>query len=125
MDHTAPLYFAAPNQVNLLIPSEVPLGPVRITVTNSNGDTFPIVTAATGTSPGLFAANADGRGIAAAQVIRVFKDGSQSVENVAKLDPAKSLSFRRPSALEASNCSDALWHRPPPHPRSEQRNPHH
>ncbi len=91
VDHTAPLYFAAPNQINLLIPSEVPLGPVRITVTNSNGDTFPIVTAATGTSPGLFAANADGRGIAAAQVIRVFKDGTQTVENVAKLDAAQKL----------------------------------
>jgi uncharacterized protein (TIGR03437 family) len=109
VDHTAPLYFAAPNQVNLLIPSEVPLGPVRITVTNSNGDTFPIVTAATGTSPGLFAANADGRGIAAAQVVRVFKDGSQSVENVAKLDAAQKLFVPAPISFGSEQLFLTLY----------------
>jgi uncharacterized protein (TIGR03437 family) len=109
VDHSAPLYFAAPNQVNLMIPSEVPLGPVRITVTNSNGDTFPIVTASTGTSPGLFAANADGRGIAAAQVVRVFKDGSQSVENVAKLDPVQKLFVPAPVSFGSEQLFLTLY----------------
>ena len=109
VDHTAPLYFAAPNQINLLIPSEVPLGPVRITVTNANGDTFPIVTAATGTSPGLFAANADGRSIAAAQVVQVFKDGSQSVENVAKLDPAQKLFVPAPISFGSEQLFLTLY----------------
>jgi uncharacterized protein (TIGR03437 family) len=88
IDHPAQLYFASATQVNLLIPSDVPLGPVRVTVTNASGDSFPIVTAATSTAPGLFAANANGRGIAAAQVVRVSPSGgTPAVENVAKLDP--------------------------------------
>lgn len=90
MDHQATLYFAAPTQINLLVPADVPLGPVEITVTNSKGDSFPILTAATSTAPGLFTANADGRGIAAAQVIRISSTG-QTVENVAQWDQAQSI----------------------------------
>ena len=109
VDHPAPLFFASPTQVNLLIPSDVPLGSVRVTLTNANGDTFPIVTVATGTSPGLFAANADGRGIAAAQVIRVSTDGTQAVENVAKLDPAQKIFVAAPISFGSDRLFLTLY----------------
>ncbi len=37
-------------------------------------------------APGLFSANSDGQGVAAAQVLRVKSDGSQSYESIAKYD---------------------------------------
>jgi uncharacterized protein (TIGR03437 family) len=103
------LYFASPTQVNLLIPSDVPLGSVRVTVTNSTGDSFPIVTAATSTAPGLFSANADGHGIAAAQVVRVFPDGTFAIENVAKLDPAQKVFVAAPISFGSEQLFLTLY----------------
>src|SRR5262249_4618400 len=40
-------------------------------------------------APGLFAANANGQGVAAALVLRVRADGSQQFEPVAQFDPAQ------------------------------------
>ena len=39
-------------------------------------------------APGLFSANADGQGVAAAVVFRRKADGSESFESVARFDPA-------------------------------------
>ena len=41
------------------------------------------------TAPGLFAANTDGRGLAAAQIFRIKGDGSQSFEPVVQFSPAQ------------------------------------
>jgi uncharacterized protein (TIGR03437 family) len=103
------LYFASPTQVNLLIPSDVPLGSVKVTVTNSSGDSFPIVTSATGTTPGLFAANANGGGIAAAQVVRVFQDGTFAIENVAKFDPAQKVYVAAPISFGSEQLYLTLY----------------
>jgi hypothetical protein len=40
-------------------------------------------------APGLFAANANGRGVAAALALRVRADGSQQFEPIARFDPAR------------------------------------
>jgi uncharacterized protein (TIGR03437 family) len=109
VDHQVGLYFASPTQVNLLIPSDVPLGSVRVTVTNSTGDSFPIVTAATSTAPGLFSANADGHGIAAAQVVRVFPDGTFAIENVAKLDAAQKVFVAAPISFGSEQLFLTLY----------------
>jgi uncharacterized protein (TIGR03437 family) len=67
---TAPLFFVADSQVNFLGPSNTPSGTATVRVRRENT----IVAAGTVTverfSPGLFAANGDGQGIAAAQIVR-------------------------------------------------------
>lgn len=89
-ERMSPLLFVSPSQINLLIPAGTAPGNAAITVIGSNGQTI-----AAGTliidaiAPGLFSADATGRGPAAALVLRVKADGSQSYEPVAQFDPAQ------------------------------------
>jgi uncharacterized protein (TIGR03437 family) len=67
----APLFFVSANQINYQIPENTAGGTAMITVTAGDG------TISTGTievaplAPGLFSANSNGAGAAAAQVLRV------------------------------------------------------
>jgi len=85
----APLVFVSPSQVNYLVPPGLTNG--HFNVLTRNGGT----PAARGTlelaavAPALFSANGDGRGVAAAQILRVKADGSQSYEPVAQFDVAQ------------------------------------
>ncbi|MGH9842318.1 MAG: virginiamycin B lyase family protein [Blastocatellia bacterium] len=79
----APLFFVSPAQVNYLMPAGTASGTASVTISSGDGR------AATGTvqiavvAPGLFAANADGRGVAAANVLRIKADDSQIYESPA------------------------------------------
>jgi uncharacterized protein (TIGR03437 family) len=89
-ERLAPLFFVSPGQINFLIPAGTSLGAATITVTNGNGVVsaggINIVTLA----PGLFAANADGQGVAAADAVRVLANGGQRFETIARFDTATS-----------------------------------
>lgn len=67
---TAPLFFVADSQVNFLVPPGIPSGTATVRVRRQNS----VVAAGTINierfSPGLFAANGDGQGVAAAQIVR-------------------------------------------------------
>lgn len=84
----APLFFVSPEQINFLLPAGLATGDAILTVANAGGGvaTSPIRIAPI--SPALFAANADGQGVAAAVVLRIKADGSQSYEPVAAFDQA-------------------------------------
>ena len=75
----APLLFVSPRQINFVVPSGMATGPATLSVTGAGGvlaaGQLTIVTVA----PGLFSANGDGQGVAAAQVQRVRADGSQTI----------------------------------------------
>lgn len=90
VEHNAQLFFVSANQVNYLMPVGVALGPATVTITNaSNSDNVSLAIIQLATiAPGVFTANANGRGVAAAQVLRVFPNGSQRYEPVMRLDPA-------------------------------------
>jgi len=81
-ERLAPLFFVSPNQINYLAPEGTQVGPASMMVI-SQGQV-----AGTGTlqiaavAPGLFTANASGRGVAAALALRVGADGSQTVQPV-------------------------------------------
>ena len=64
------LFFVAGNQINCEIPPETAVGPARITVVNASGSASLDITVQ-GSLPGLFAANAAGRGVAAVAAVRV------------------------------------------------------
>lgn len=82
----AALYLVSPGQINFVIPSGTAPGAAVIAVTNSNAPAgagvVPIQINIASVAPGLFTASANGKGLAAAQIIRVRADGTQTLENV-------------------------------------------
>jgi uncharacterized protein (TIGR03437 family) len=86
-ERLAPLFFVSPGQINFLLPAGTALGPASIT-TSGNGATASGATNIGAVAPGLFSANADGRGVAAAVVLRVRAGGGQSFEPATRFDSA-------------------------------------
>lgn len=85
----APLFFVSPFQINLQIPPGT--APGRATLTVGNAMTLPggKVSATiwiNPVAPSLFAANADGQGVPAAQLLRIKADGTVNYEPVARLN---------------------------------------
>ncbi len=86
VERDAPLFFVSPGQINFLIPAQTALGAATVNVRLQNNTiaTGTITIARTG--PGLFAANADGSGIAAAALLRIKSNGAQIYEPVARFN---------------------------------------
>jgi uncharacterized protein (TIGR03437 family) len=85
-ERSAPLFFVSPEQINFQVPAGTPLGNATVFV-YFNGlavSSSPVQIAAV--APGLFAANANGQGVAAAVALRLKADGTQSYEPVAQFD---------------------------------------
>ena len=85
----APLFFVSPGQLNFQVPPGTATGAATVTVTAGDGSVSTGALQVAAVAPGLFAANADGRGVAAATVVRVKADGAQSFEPVASFDLAQ------------------------------------
>lgn len=88
-ERLAPLFFVSPVQINFQIPPGTLPGAATVTITNPDGavslGTADIATV----SPGLFAANSTGNGIAAALALRIKSNGSQSYEYAFQYDPVR------------------------------------
>ena len=86
--HNAPLFFVSATQVNYLVPSGTAAGQATVTVTSSDQ----IITIGkvniAAIAPGLFAANANGQGVAAALALRIKANGAQAYEPIARFDTA-------------------------------------
>ncbi|HWQ31854.1 MAG TPA: Ig-like domain repeat protein, partial [Blastocatellia bacterium] len=86
VERLARLLFISPNQINFIAPTGMANGTATVTVLNGDLEIAAgTITVAT-SSPGLFAANATGRGVAAALALRVKADSTQIYESVATLD---------------------------------------
>ena len=72
------IYSVSPQQVNYLVPSAASSGPATITVTSADGVTTTGIVLVQPIAPGLYTANADGQGAAAAIAVTTHADGSQS-----------------------------------------------
>lgn len=84
----AGLFFVSPAQVNYSIPPTVPLGPASLALQLANGETLYSTVVFSQIAPGLFAANSNGQGTAAAVLLRIRADGTSQYEPVAQLNPA-------------------------------------
>lgn len=85
-ERLAPLFFVSPEQVNFLVPAGTANGTATVLVT-VDGTSFadgPLIVG--NVAPALFAANANGRGVAAGVVLRIKADGAQSFEALARFD---------------------------------------
>ncbi len=89
VERLAPLFFVSPGQINYQIPSGTANGAATVTVTNNNSTVGSGTVNIVNVAPGLFAANANAQGIAAALALRVRADGSLSYEPVAQFDAAQ------------------------------------
>lgn len=89
-ERAASLFFISPTQINLLLPTGTATGNAMLNIYNG------AELIATGTlniaavAPSLFSLNASGQGLAAAVVVRLRADGSQSTEPVAEWNAALS-----------------------------------
>ena len=71
----APLYFAAPGQVNFQVNPGTAAGAAAVTITSASGATSVATMQIVPTSPGIISANASGAGVAAATAVRFEADG--------------------------------------------------
>ncbi len=79
------LFFVSQGQVNYLIPAGTANGNATITLRRNGVDTAQGTATIETVAPGLFAANANGQGVAAAVVLRV-RGGQQTFEPVAQFN---------------------------------------
>jgi uncharacterized protein (TIGR03437 family) len=85
----APLFFVSPDQVNFQVPPGTMNGVATATITSGNGSVAIGAVQIVAVAPGLFAANANGREVAAALALRVKADGTQGgFESVARFESA-------------------------------------
>ena len=82
----APLFFVSANQINYLLPTAAAEGVATVTIRNRDGVASTGLLRIAPVAPGLFSANANGTGVAAAYVLRVAANGAQLTEEVARFD---------------------------------------
>jgi uncharacterized protein (TIGR03437 family) len=86
MTRDAGLFFVSPGQINLVLPVGAAEGAATMTVTNGGGQNFSTTINIRAVVPGVFNANANGQGVAAAELLRIRADGTQIYEPVARFD---------------------------------------
>ena len=86
MTRNAPLFFVSPAQINFQTPLATSNGTATITVVRDGTSIAQGTVTVETVTPGLFAANANAQGIAAALVLRVKADNSQTYEPVAQFN---------------------------------------
>jgi uncharacterized protein (TIGR03437 family) len=86
--HSAPLFFVSPGQINFHIPRGTAAGEATVTVMSGTEQAALGKVQIAAVAPGLFSATSNGRGFAAATVLRVKGDGTQIFEPVVRFDQA-------------------------------------
>jgi uncharacterized protein (TIGR03437 family) len=76
----APVFFVSPNQINFQVPAGTVVGNAVVYVLRDNTAVGQGTLTIESVSPALFAANASGQGVAAAVVLRVKADSTQTFE---------------------------------------------
>ena len=85
VERLSPLFFVSPGQVNYLVPKETALGAAAVTVANGANNFIGSINVAR-VSPAIFTANADGRDVPAAILLKVLSGGAQVTEPVAQFN---------------------------------------
>jgi uncharacterized protein (TIGR03437 family) len=86
VERRAPLFFVSPGQVNYYLPAGSAIGEAAITIQQNGNIVAAGLLQIAPVAPGLFTADASGRGVPAATVLRVKADGTQSFEPIARFD---------------------------------------
>lgn len=104
--YSAGLVYASPSQINWVVPAGVRPGPAAVTVSAAGKVLATGAVRIERVAPGLFTANADGRGAPAALAVRVSSGGAQSVTPVFECRNGPGTCLARP--LEAAKPGEQL-----------------
>ncbi len=86
VERAASLFFVSPNQVNYQLPADLAEGIATVTITNRDGLATKGLLNLTRVAPGLFTADATGKGFAAGNVVYVRSNQAQVWESVTRFD---------------------------------------
>jgi uncharacterized protein (TIGR03437 family) len=103
VERAAPLFFVSPGQINFLVPAATATGLATVRVMLNDGFVSCGSFLVTNVAPGLFAANANGQGVAAAVALRIKPDGTFTYEALARFDAARTQFVAAPLDLGATN----------------------
>jgi uncharacterized protein (TIGR03437 family) len=95
----ATVLFSSAGQINYLVPDDAAPGRGAVTVTASSGDTLSTALQISDVAPGVFSANGNAKGVAAAQVVLIGPDGSQQYFPVARCGAAPGSCVAQPINL--------------------------
>ncbi len=101
-DRLSPLLFVSPTQVNYLTPSDTATGTALVIVTSGDRIIATGLVQIANVAPGVFTADATGRGLPAALVLRIRADGSERYEPVARFDATQNKFVALPIDLSLS-----------------------
>ena len=87
-ERVAPLLFVSPGQINYQIPPGTVAGSATVTISNADAPVATETISISLTAPGLFTADASGKGWAAASIQRV-KNGVSKYEPIVSFNPAQ------------------------------------
>ncbi|MGH9767818.1 MAG: N-acetylmuramoyl-L-alanine amidase, partial [Blastocatellia bacterium] len=107
----APLFFVSEGQINFLMPPGLAHGEATIIAADASGRSARGTTTIAQVAPGIFSANASGQDIAAAVVLRIRANGSQSYEPVASFNQAQNKFVAAPIDLgpDLGTMSDQVF----------------
>jgi uncharacterized protein (TIGR03437 family) len=88
VERLAQLFFVSPTQTNFLIPAESAIGSAIVTITNSTNAKIISETQINRVAPGIFTADASGKGIPTGFALRL-RNNSQSYESITNFDQAQ------------------------------------
>ena len=103
----ASLIYVSPTQINYVVPAGTALGRVTATVQNMGRAVATGSFEVENVAPAVFSANGNGYGVAAAQILRIKSDGTQSYEPVARLDQQQQAFVAEP--IDFGDPSDRLF----------------
>ena len=83
----AGLYSVAPTEITFRVPAGITLGQLDLTVLHQGSASEAVKVQVDRVAPGLFSANGDGKGVAAATAVRVARDGTRTPLEVSRYDP--------------------------------------
>jgi uncharacterized protein (TIGR03437 family) len=86
----AQVLYEGATQINYLVPASLTPGHYEINVSSGGAVVAHGFLELNNVAPSLFAANGNGQGVAAAQILRISADGTQSYEAVAQYDASTS-----------------------------------
>lgn len=102
-ERDAPLFFVSPIQINFLVPNNAAAGLATLTLADAGGTVASSTLNISNIAPSLFSADASGKGLAAAVVLRVRANGAQTTEAIARWEATQNRFVAVPIDLSAEN----------------------
>ncbi|HZU29079.1 MAG TPA: hypothetical protein VFA04_26395 [Bryobacteraceae bacterium] len=104
---TAALSYVSPQQVNYVVPPGTANGVAQVAVTNGSGAVSSGSIFVQGIAPALLTADASGKGLPAAWILRIKADGSSRYEPVAQWNATQTALV--PAPIDLGAASDQVW----------------